>query len=178
MSNQYQRTLSLAGIDISSLSADDLRALVRKILDAGIHGLSFSPYIEGQGPGTQIEAAQIRERLKFIQSHVRWIRSFSCSEGNELIPGIAKENGLKTRLAMLTFSPSATRYCCAENCQKTSSLRTSIASKRPRVISRSATSTPISNLSITRVLPRHVTCCWRTATRSGRDARPSMHCYT
>jgi len=100
MSNQYQRTLSLAGIDISSLSADDLRALVRKILDAGIHGLSFSPYIEGQGPGTQIEAAQIRERLKFIQSHVRWIRSFSCSEGNELIPGIAKENGLKTMVGV------------------------------------------------------------------------------
>ena len=34
MSNLYQRTLSLAGIDISSLSVDDLRALVRKILEA------------------------------------------------------------------------------------------------------------------------------------------------
>ncbi len=100
MSNQYQRTLSLAGIDISSLSTEDLRALVRKILTAGIHGLSFSPYIEGQGPGTQIEAAQIRERLSFIQSHARWIRSFSCSEGNELIPGVAKESGLKTMVGV------------------------------------------------------------------------------
>jgi exo-beta-1,3-glucanase (GH17 family) len=100
MSNHYQRTLSLAGIDISSLSADDLRALVRKILDAKIHGLSFSPYIEGQGPGTQLGDAQIRERLSYIQPHVNWIRSFSCSEGNELIPGIAAENGLKTMVGV------------------------------------------------------------------------------
>ena len=100
MSNHYQRTLSLAGIDISSLSADDLRALVRKILDAKIHGLSFSPYVEGQGPGTQLGDTQIRERLKFIQPHVHWIRSFSCSEGNELIPGIAAENGLKTMVGV------------------------------------------------------------------------------
>ena len=100
MSNQYQRTLSLAGIDISSLSADDLRALVRKILEAKIHGLSFSPYVEGQGPGTQIGADQIRERLGFIQPYVHSIRSFSCSEGNELIPGIAKESGLKTMVGV------------------------------------------------------------------------------
>ena len=96
MSNHYQRNLSLAGLDISGLSLDDLRALVRKILEAKIHGISFSPYIEGQGPGTQIGAAQIRERLAVIQPYVRWIRSFSCKEGNELIPGIARENGLKT----------------------------------------------------------------------------------
>ena len=100
MSNHYQRTLSLAGIDISGLSTDDMRALVRKILDAKIHGLSFSPYVEGQGPGTQLGDAQIRERLKFIQPHVQWIRSFSCSEGNELIPGIAAENGLKTMVGV------------------------------------------------------------------------------
>jgi exo-beta-1,3-glucanase (GH17 family) len=100
MSNHYQRTLSLAGIDISGLSLDDLRALVRKILDAKIHGISFSPYIEGQGPGTQIGEAQIRERLAFIQPYVRSIRSFSCKEGNELIPAIAKENGLDTMVGV------------------------------------------------------------------------------
>jgi exo-beta-1,3-glucanase (GH17 family) len=100
MSNHYQRNLSLAGIDISGLSLDDLRALVRKILEARIHGISFSPYIEGQGPGTQISAAQIRERLAFIQPYVRWVRSFSCKEGNELIPGIAKENGLQTMVGV------------------------------------------------------------------------------
>jgi exo-beta-1,3-glucanase (GH17 family) len=100
MSNLYQRTLSLAGIDISSLSIDDLRALVRKILEAKIHGISFSPYVEGQGPGTQISEAQIRERLAFIQPYVKWVRSFSCKEGNEQIPAIAAENGLKNMVGV------------------------------------------------------------------------------
>ena len=100
MSNHYQRNLSLAGLDISGLTLDDLRALVRKILAEKIHGISFSPYIEGQGPGTQISAAQIRQRLAVIQPYVRWVRSFSCKEGNERIPGIAKENGLQTMVGV------------------------------------------------------------------------------
>ena len=100
MSNLYQRKMFLAGIDISSLSVEDLRALVKKILDAKIHGICFSPYVEGQGPGTQLGEAQIRERLAFIQPYTNWIRTFSCSEGNELIPAIAKENGLKTMVGV------------------------------------------------------------------------------
>ena len=100
MSNHYQRKLSLSGLDISGMSLNHLRALVRKILEAKIHGISFSPYIEGQGPGTQISVAQIRERLAFIQPYVHWVRSFSCKEGNELIPGIAKENGLQTMVGV------------------------------------------------------------------------------
>ncbi len=100
MSNLYQRRLSLAGINIAGLSETDLRDLVRKILDGKIHGISFSPYVEGQGPGTQIEEAQIRERLAIIQPYVNWIRTFSCSEGNELIPPIAKEQGLKTMVGV------------------------------------------------------------------------------
>jgi len=100
MSNLYQRTLSLAGIDISSLSVDDLRTLVRKILEARIHGISFSPYVEGQGPGTQISEAQIRERLAFIQPYVKWVRSFSCKEGNEKIPAIAAESRLKNMVGV------------------------------------------------------------------------------
>ena len=100
MSNLYQRKMSLAGIDISGLNNDDLRALARKLLEAKIHGICFSPYVEGQGPGTQIGNAQIRDRLAFIQPNTNWIRTFSCSEGNELIPAIAKENGLKTMVGV------------------------------------------------------------------------------
>ncbi len=100
MSNLYQRKLSLAGINIAAMSVDDLRALVQKLLDGKIHGVCFSPYVEGQGPGTLIEAEQIRERLALIQPYVHWIRTFSCSEGNELIPGIAKEAGLKTMVGV------------------------------------------------------------------------------
>ncbi len=100
MSNYYQRNMSLAGLDFSDYSAGNLRSLVRQILEAKIHGLSFSPYIDGQGPGSQVSAAQIRERMKIIQPHVRWIRSFSCTEGHELIPAIAKQSGLKTMVGV------------------------------------------------------------------------------
>jgi exo-beta-1,3-glucanase (GH17 family) len=100
MSNYYKKTLSLTGVDFSGYSVDDLRALVRKILEAKIHGICFSPYVEGQGPGTEIGEAQIRERLAFVQSCVHWIRSFSCKEGQELIPRIAAENGLKSMVGV------------------------------------------------------------------------------
>ena len=96
----YYRELSLAGINISGLSVDDLRALVGKILGSKIHGISFSPYVEGQGPGTQLSEKQIRERLALIQPYVNWVRSFSCTEGHELIPGIAAENGLKAMVGV------------------------------------------------------------------------------
>lgn len=96
MSYRNQRTLSLAGVDASNLSIEDLRSLVGEILAAKIHGLCFSPYVEGQGPGTEVGQAQIRERLAIIQPFVRWVRTFSTTDGNELIPPIAKEQGLQT----------------------------------------------------------------------------------
>ena len=96
MSSKYYKQRSLAGIDISTHSIDDLKVLVRSILEAKIHGLCFSPYVEGQGPGTQVADPQIREELAVIQPYVNWVRTFSCSEGNELIPPIAAEYGLKT----------------------------------------------------------------------------------
>lgn len=96
MSNPHQRKLSLSGIDVSALSFDKLQALVRQILDNKIHGISFSPYVEGQGPGITLGEAQIGERLRVIQPYVRWVRTFSCTDGNELIPQIAQQMGLKT----------------------------------------------------------------------------------
>ena len=65
-------------------------------LNAGVHGLCFSPYVDGQGPGTVVTEPQIRARLQVIQNNTRWVRSFSCTDGNELIPRVAHECGLKT----------------------------------------------------------------------------------
>ena len=96
----HRRQTTLAGINVAARSEEDLRRLVREILEEKVHGICFSPYVEGQGPGTQIGEAQIRERLAFIQDNTRWIRTFSCSEGNELIPAIAKENGLDTMVGV------------------------------------------------------------------------------
>jgi exo-beta-1,3-glucanase (GH17 family) len=100
MSNLYQRRLSLAGIDISGMSVEELRATVGRILAEGIHGLCFSPYIGEQGPGTPVEPDPIIQRLDLIRPHVRWIRSFSCTDGNEAIPALAKERGLRTMVGV------------------------------------------------------------------------------
>jgi exo-beta-1,3-glucanase (GH17 family) len=94
--NPYQRRLSLSGIDVASLKVDELRALVRQILEARIHGLSFSAYGDDQGPGAHLEEAQLRQRLEIVRPYIRWLRTFSCTEGNELIPPLAAECGLKT----------------------------------------------------------------------------------
>jgi sugar (glycoside-pentoside-hexuronide) transporter len=68
----------------------------RSILATGVHGLCFSPYLEGQSPGSTISASQIRARLEIIRPHTRWVRSFSCTDGHEQTPRIAHELGLKT----------------------------------------------------------------------------------
>lgn len=100
MSSKYNKYMSLAGVNFSTLSVDELRTLARNILTEKIHGISFSPYVEGQGPGTQIEAGQISERLNIIKPNINWVRSFSCTEGNEKIPAISKANGLNTMVGV------------------------------------------------------------------------------
>jgi len=78
------------------LSVDELKSLFLEILNSGIHGLCFSLYEEGQKPGDIISESQIRRRLDILRPYTKWIRSFSTTEGNELIPIIAKEYGMKT----------------------------------------------------------------------------------
>lgn len=68
----------------------------RQVLEAGVHGLCFSPYLEGQAPGSIVTEAQILERLEIIRPYTRWIRSFSCTEGHQHTPRLAHELGLKT----------------------------------------------------------------------------------
>ena len=88
--------MALAGIDCSAVPNIELTRLFHRTLGEGIHGISFSPYVESQGPGSAISEPQIRERLGIVESHVSWIRSFSCTDGNEAIPRIAQDYGLKT----------------------------------------------------------------------------------
>jgi len=97
MSLREGKMMSLAGgINFAGKSKEELQDLFRKTLDKGMHGLCFSPYEEGQKPGDILSENQIRRRMKVIQPYTKWIRSFSCIEGNELIPKIAKEFGIKT----------------------------------------------------------------------------------
>jgi len=73
----------------------DLAGEFAEVLHAGVHGLCFSPYLEGQAPGSLVEEAQIRARLGIIRPYTRWVRSFSCTDGHERTPRIAHELGLK-----------------------------------------------------------------------------------
>ena len=96
MSLRKEKMFSLLGIDNKNLGRTELVDLYNKYLQNGMHGLCFSPYVEGQKPGDQLTEDQIRQRIEVIQPYTKWVRSFSCTEGNELIPKIAKEYGLKT----------------------------------------------------------------------------------
>lgn len=82
----------------TDLSTAELAKRLGAALTSQLHGLSFSAYLDGQGPDlkTQLSPAQIRQRLELIRPHTKWIRSFSCTDGNEHVPAIAKSMGLKT----------------------------------------------------------------------------------
>jgi glucan 1,3-beta-glucosidase len=96
MSLKVEKKLSLAGVSYEGVTPESLRGLFRKVLNAGMHGIGFSAYEEGQKPGDILTEKQIKRRLQIIKPYTQWVRSFSCTEGNELIPKIAKEMGMKT----------------------------------------------------------------------------------
>ena len=81
---------------LAEKSTDDLNHLFIEILNGGLHGICFSLYEDEQEPGDEISEDQIRRRMKILQPFTKWIRTFSCTEGNEMIPKIAKEFGIKT----------------------------------------------------------------------------------
>lgn len=75
---------------------EDIKALYHQILQKGMHGICFSLYEDGQKPGDIISEGQVRRRLEILKPYTNWVRSFSTIEGNELIPKVAKEMGMKT----------------------------------------------------------------------------------
>lgn len=96
MYKREKNVLSLAGLKIKDAAAEELHDLFGTVLKNGMHGIGFSPYEEGQEPGDEITEIQIRRRMKIIQPYTNWVRSFSCTDGNELIPKVAHELGIKT----------------------------------------------------------------------------------
>jgi GPH family glycoside/pentoside/hexuronide:cation symporter len=94
-----ERGLNLSAADASRLSGKtpkEIRALYSEVLAGRVHGLCFSPYAEGQGTGDVLTEPQIGRRMDIVAPHTRWIRSFACTEGHELIPRVARAKGLKT----------------------------------------------------------------------------------
>tara|TARA_B110000967_G_scaffold202666_1_gene241935 strand:- start:331 stop:1239 length:909 start_codon:yes stop_codon:yes gene_type:complete len=85
-----------SGIDFTKLSSEGLKDLWKDTLQKGMHGLCFSMYEDGQGPGNKITEAQVDRRMQVIKPYTKWVRSFSCIEGNEFIPRVAHKHGIKT----------------------------------------------------------------------------------
>lgn len=96
MSFRVDKIKNLAGVNYANKTEEEVQDLFKEVLESGTHGLCFSLYEEGQKPGDTITEAQVRRRMKIIKPYTKWVRSFSCTGGNELIPRIAKEYGLKT----------------------------------------------------------------------------------
>jgi glucan 1,3-beta-glucosidase len=96
MSKRQEKLMSLvAAKSIRSTPGND-DILAKELLNKGMHGICFSLFEEGQKPGDPITEKQIRRRLEILKPYTQWIRTFSCTEGNELIPPLAKEYGIKT----------------------------------------------------------------------------------
>lgn len=96
MSFKTGKYLALSGTDYSGKSPEQIKTLFRQTLEGGMHGICYSAYEEGQKPGDVLTMDQIRRRMEIIAPYTKWVRSFSCIEGNELVPQVAREFGLKT----------------------------------------------------------------------------------
>jgi glycoside/pentoside/hexuronide:cation symporter, GPH family len=91
--------LLLPGAETSPLAgrtSAEIRSLYAEQFGAGLHGLCFSAYVEGQGAGDQLLASDVGRRVDLLAPHTRWLRSFACTEGHEAIPRLARTKGLKT----------------------------------------------------------------------------------
>lgn len=94
---RYKASTAETPVDfLEGKSLEDLNHLFLEILRDGIHGFCFSLYEDGQKPGDIISPDQIRKRIEILRPYSKWVRSFSCIEGNEHIPMIAKSYGMKT----------------------------------------------------------------------------------
>ena len=96
MSKRADKILSLIGMDPSKISNSQLHEVFSAYLDNGMHGIGFSAYEEGQKPGDELTLEQVQRRMAILKPSIKWVRSFSCLQGNELIPTVAKQMSIKT----------------------------------------------------------------------------------
>ena len=103
---QTKKLLSFNNIQVDEYTTEDfnfqshttpkIKEIFLRTLNDGMYGLCFSPYKENQTIGDILTESQIRERMEIIAPHTEWVRSFSCTDGNEFTPKVAKEMGLRT----------------------------------------------------------------------------------
>ncbi|MFY0644339.1 MAG: MFS transporter [Bacteroidia bacterium] len=101
--NKLKEYVSLNGssalssdMDFGQMSKAESRNHFNEILQSQIHGLCLGAYREGQDVGDAVSQRQIDHRIEIIAPYTKWVRSFSCTDGNEYIPVAAYNQGLKT----------------------------------------------------------------------------------
>jgi exo-beta-1,3-glucanase (GH17 family) len=64
---------------------------------AGLFGINFSPYRDGQDPnsGSQIKKKQLKQRMRIVRPFTEWIATFGTSGGLDKAGKIAHQLGLK-----------------------------------------------------------------------------------
>lgn len=70
--------------------------LFRAPVEFRLHGLNFSPFMNGQNEASVVGVPQLLQRMQIIRPYTRWIRSFRVTNGLEHIARIARTLGLKT----------------------------------------------------------------------------------
>ncbi len=78
------------------ITTTELQVQFAQTLKAGLHGICFSPYREGQDTSSKLTATQIDDRMSIVAPHAKWVRAFSSTNGNELISLSAKSQGIRT----------------------------------------------------------------------------------
>jgi exo-beta-1,3-glucanase (GH17 family) len=83
---QLRRVISLILVFVSAAAASPKQ----------LHGLNFGPFLPGENPqNTILSAAQIRQRMRIVAPHTKWIRGFGATRGWEHFPAIGRELWLK-----------------------------------------------------------------------------------
>ena len=92
MSNRSEK---LHYLIIPEGDSSTVSARLKSLLSNRMHGVSQCLYWD-QKPGDEISAAKIEHCMATLSEHFNWVRSFSVTEGNQLIPRVAKTFGIKT----------------------------------------------------------------------------------
>jgi len=96
MSLRDEKIKSLLGINLDSLSEDELKELSSEIVESKIHGICFSLYEDEQQPSDFVSDEQIKRRLSILKPYTNWIRTFSSTDEHARIAQIAVDMGFKT----------------------------------------------------------------------------------
>jgi len=84
-------------------------------ISQGALRLSFSPYMNGQRPGVEIDKEQISSRFEVISKYVSGIRLFSLKDGNHQSMVLAKKSGKTVMAGVDVGSDQNENYVQLEN---------------------------------------------------------------